>query len=103
MATLSHAIVTSRGICLTCRHEEGCIYRTNPDQIVLNCEQFEFCPPIAPRPPGGDQAELEELWKKSSQDEPGKELKGLCENCEERHTCIYPKPPEGVWRCEEYR
>jgi len=28
---------------------------------------------------------------------------GLCVNCEDRETCIYPKPEGGVWRCEEYR
>lgn len=103
MATLNHAVATGRGLCLACKHEEGCIYPRNQGQIVLNCEQFEFCTPIAPPPPSRDQVELEELWKKSSRDEPGKELKGLCSNCEERHTCIYPKPAEGVWRCEEYR
>jgi hypothetical protein len=27
----------------------------------------------------------------------------LCSNCEDRHTCIYPKPAGGVWHCEEYR
>lgn len=28
---------------------------------------------------------------------------GLCVNCSERATCSYPKPPGGVWRCEDYR
>jgi len=31
------------------------------------------------------------------------ELKGLCINCENRFTCILPKPAGGVWHCEEYR
>jgi hypothetical protein len=29
-------------------------------------------------------------------------LKGLCINCEKRHTCSISKPKEGVWRCDEY-
>jgi hypothetical protein len=29
-------------------------------------------------------------------------LKGLCINCENRHTCVLPRPVEGVWHCEEY-
>jgi hypothetical protein len=29
-------------------------------------------------------------------------FKGLCLNCENRKTCIFSKPEEGVWRCEEY-
>ncbi|MBI4881404.1 MAG: hypothetical protein HY812_17345, partial [Planctomycetes bacterium] len=28
---------------------------------------------------------------------------GLCVNCEERVYCLRPKPPGGVWHCEEYR
>ncbi|HTS66225.1 MAG TPA: hypothetical protein VMS37_25420 [Verrucomicrobiae bacterium] len=27
---------------------------------------------------------------------------GLCSNCDNRETCVYPKPEGGVWRCEEY-
>ena len=30
------------------------------------------------------------------------ELMGLCRNCANRRICIYPKPPGGVWHCEEY-
>jgi len=29
-------------------------------------------------------------------------FKGLCINCENRFTCILPKPAGGVWHCEEY-
>jgi hypothetical protein len=83
MATLSYAVATGRGLCQACVHEEGCIYLTNGDLVVLNCEQFELCPPKATPPPSSDQMELEKLWKKSSQAEPGNELKGLCVNCEE--------------------
>ena len=30
------------------------------------------------------------------------EHKGLCVNCANRETCLYPKPEGGVWHCEEY-
>jgi hypothetical protein len=29
------------------------------------------------------------------------EVKGLCRQCARRLTCSYPKPPEGVWQCDE--
>jgi hypothetical protein len=29
-------------------------------------------------------------------------FKGLCVNCANRHTCLFPKPEGGVWHCEEY-
>lgn len=30
-------------------------------------------------------------------------VRGLCVNCENRHTCEFVKPNGGVWHCEEYR
>ena len=102
MATTIQAVVTSRGICSACKHEEDCIFPRDRAQIVLNCEQFEACPPVS-RPIDKVRMELEELWKRSSEDKPNGEFKGLCSNCEERYTCIYPKPAGGVWHCEEYR
>lgn len=30
-------------------------------------------------------------------------VKGLCINCENRHTCKYISPDGGIWHCEEYR
>jgi len=30
-------------------------------------------------------------------------IKGLCINCENRHTCEFTKPNGGIWHCEEYR
>ena len=29
-------------------------------------------------------------------------FKGLCINCDNRFTCMLPRPVEGVWHCEEY-
>lgn len=32
-----------------------------------------------------------------------KTARGLCTNCELRHTCTFARAEGGVWRCEEYR
>lgn len=29
-------------------------------------------------------------------------LRGLCVSCDLRFGCTYPKPPGGVWNCDEY-
>ena len=29
-------------------------------------------------------------------------IKGICINCDNRHTCKFIKPNDGVWHCEEY-
>jgi len=31
-----------------------------------------------------------------------KELRGLCVNCANRETCLFPKSEGGVWHCEEF-
>jgi len=104
MATLTYEVVTKAGgICSVCKHEADCIYPRRMGQIVLNCGQFEPCPPVAPPRRDRAQVELEKLWEKSASEEPGTKFKGLCTSCEDRHVCIYPKPAGGVWRCEEYR
>jgi hypothetical protein len=87
----------ARGICATCKHEPGCIYLADSDGMVLQCEEFEmaFPEPVAtpirtePRRPSvnGDRSQR---------------LAGLCQNCDNRDSCIYPKPEGGVWLCEEY-
>lgn len=31
-----------------------------------------------------------------------KTLMGLCVDCDNRNTCIFPKHEGGIWRCGEY-
>ena len=41
----------------------------------------------------------------ASSNERGKdarEYEGLCVNCANRETCLFPKSEGGVWHCEEY-
>ena len=28
--------------------------------------------------------------------------KGICKNCANLESCLYPRPEGGIWRCEEY-
>ncbi len=91
------------GLCLTCDHARSCTYPREPDRPVWQCEEFE-----------GNQAPLDTtavesfLIKERAKaravacNNGDGQLKGLCVNCENRKTCTFPKPEEGVWRCEEY-
>jgi hypothetical protein len=80
-------------LCSACKYDPTCIYEIESETAILQCEQFELGiresaagPPSGQRPP-----------------QPGSfRFAGLCANCENRDTCIYPKPEGGVWRCEEY-
>ena len=83
------------GLCLTCKFDPDCIYEARSDRAILQCEQFEMgfrqspaaAPPILSAAPRARESNV---------------YPGLCSNCENRETCIYPKPEGGVWRCEEY-
>jgi len=83
------------GVCTVCKYDPDCIYEAGARVAILQCEQFEPAfPAEAARPPKGRASAA------MKQDPNG--YAGLCANCENRATCIYPKPEGGVWRCEEY-
>jgi hypothetical protein len=82
------------GICVNCDHKNDCTYRQNPERPILFCEQYEVSTP---------PAKIMSVKRQKPQSETTPEtFKGLCQNCERRFTCMYPKPEGGVWHCEEY-
>jgi len=97
--TLSEEVTLNKGLCATCNEAPHCAYARNATVPVLFCEMFDDGeseqtvkterPPFSPRPTG--------------EEKPASQLKGLCVNCDHRHTCTFPKPEGGVWHCEEYR
>lgn len=86
-----------RDLCTTCNHAETCASRRTSGQAVFFCEEFDASvaaaiPAAPPRTSGRPAAAL-----------PAGRQAGLCVNCEVRETCVLPKPPGGIWHCEEYR
>ncbi len=91
------------GICTTCRHSATCVYLAGAKRPVLYCE--EFGPGEVP-PAGKTPKASSSKGSSPASQADGKisvELMGLCVDCENRHTCTFPKPEGGVWHCEEYR
>jgi len=85
----------AKGVCAACKYYPGCIYEAPSGGVILECEQFEMGfrePEACPKP--------ERPTRSYAKDTNG--FAGLCANCDNRETCIYPKPEGGVWRCEEY-
>ena len=83
------------GLCLTCKFDPDCIYEARSDRAILQCEQFEMGFQQSPAPAAPILSAAPRARESSA-------YPGLCSNCENRETCIYPKPEGGVWRCEEY-
>jgi hypothetical protein len=88
------------GVCLACKFDPDCIYEAASGGTILQCEQFE----MGFRQPAVQAPSLDELpfTGMPFHGRASRAYSGLCSNCDNRETCIYPKPEGGVWRCEEY-
>ena len=90
------------GLCLSCRNALTCTFLKNPNEAVLQCDEFDGFESFLRRPKSFSHKSMMDF--KSN---PGKKdlngTKGLCSVCEDCKTCTYPKPEGGVWHCEEYR
>jgi hypothetical protein len=64
---------------------------------VVQCEEFEI--EVTPAPPATGAASR----VAPKPDRNRRKYLGLCENCESRETCGFPRPDGGVWHCEEYQ
>lgn len=102
-------IIHYRDLCENCPNFPTCTYPKIKDRPVYYCSEHEAwkeCPGevslslLKPKK-GPVPSELFGSYKSEVGKENG-ELKGLCVNCENRKDCTFPKPPGGVWHCEEY-
>ncbi len=92
------------GLCMTCVHSSTCAFPRRKDQPVLSCEEFddggkdhvETAAATVAHAASKPQAQTTDARDESSQ------YKGLCATCENRKTCMFPKPESGVWHCEEF-
>ena len=85
------------GLCANCDHASTCTYARHSRRPVLQCEEYS-CAPTAP----SDRNHAAKARPRNVSEE-REGPRGLCWNCENRHTCTFPKPEGGVWQCEEYR
>ena len=84
------------GVCLACKFDPDCIYEAAYGRVALECEQFEMAFPAPPTPTPSIHENIPRHGRESNT------YPGLCSNCDNRETCIHPKPEGGIWRCEEY-
>ncbi len=84
------------GLCVTCAYADGCAFRRDVAQAVLECDEYEILGSGAERPNAARAARARAPETQLPR------FKGLCVDCQIRHRCGLPKPEEGVWHCEEY-
>lgn len=104
-----HEIFNRKDLCLTCQNGSDCTYPKTQGYPICYCAEHEEWE--------GHEEEVSlallnqplalsrnpEAFSDLPADNPGAETpKGLCAYCDNRETCVFPKPPGGVWHCEEY-
>lgn len=96
-------LATIRGLCSTCNKARTCTFPRDPALPVWHCEEFDeetatlmkVRPPIAPQ-------NIHYVRAVDVDEKQAPAVMGLCRNCDKRDGCTFPKPPGGVWHCEEY-
>ncbi len=92
-------VITGR--CGDCVKSETCTFPRDPAHPVRACEEFEGAELSAgARQPLVAVARVFPEDPDPTQAAAG-DAKGLCRQCARRQTCSYPKPPGGVWQCDE--
>ena len=84
------------GVCANCSNQDHCPTPGASRHPIQQCEMHEAGPVW--RPVSMDVAESRPVAAPVEV-----HMLGLCMNCENRSQCRLPKPPAGVWHCEEYR
>jgi len=93
-------------ICQTCIYASECVHYQN-SQIVCNpiwfCENFDNRTSLQVAENKKIHSEEQSSQSSNSVIEaiPGR-MKGLCINCGDRASCLFPIVEGGVWYCEEY-
>ena len=95
--------VEPHGLCSTCRNACGCTYLQRARSPVLQCEEFDGYEPPRRAAGGRAAATAGPHFGSDTREGYSSGYKGLCSDCEDRASCIFPKPEGGVWHCEEYR
>ena len=93
-------------ICQTCIYASECVHYQN-SQIM--CKPIWFCEDFDNRT-SLQVVENEKIYSEDQSPQSSKSgveaipgrRKGLCINCDNRASCIFPIQDGGVWYCEEY-
>ena len=84
----------ARGLCETCDARDACMYLAGGGVPVIECEEFVVVGRVrlCAAPPGQCDAGVTDADV----------VPGLCKTCDHVATCMLPRPPGGVWQCEEF-
>jgi hypothetical protein len=85
------------GICTTCNDASTCLNARNSKNPTWFCEQFDDY-----SAPKVESFDMNSYLSSLSKEKYSENYKGLCMNCENRHTCAECNTQGGIWHCENY-
>lgn len=80
-------------LCATCDSVETCVFFSEHQGAIQFCEEYL----AATDSPAPKLETVPEVGSTVNTD-----AKGLCVNCQKLSSCVFIRPAEGVWHCEEY-
>ena len=92
------------GLCSNCANAPRCTYPRDAKRPVLECDEYR-CSSTPPAPRATQRSRRDAgapVTPRAEGSAPAAPV-GLCSNCDNRQTCVFPKPEGGVWHCEEYQ
>jgi len=98
---MSEKNMRDRSLCCNCRNAADCTFPKDRRKPALYCEEYEVDVIPLARIAGKEKPLPIALVDAEAKDS-GKFI-GLCSNCDNRKTCVFPKPEGGIWHCEEYQ
>jgi len=98
---MSEKNMQDRSLCSNCRNAADCTFQKDRQKPALYCEEFEVDISPSAKIPRKEKS-LPTVSVDAEDKDSGKFI-GLCSNCDNRRTCVFPKPEGGIWHCEEYQ
>ena len=96
-----------KSICASCDSVKECTFTKTVGQLVLECDKHRgfqglYLSTNGWKPGAGISPDMKLIsGREALRAVTPADCVGLCVNCEDRDTCTFPKPPGGVWHCEE--
>lgn len=88
-------IAETRSLCRDCASGQGCSLHGEGRLSVIECEEFD----------GGNHRHTTKraATRPAARKSNPSGYMGLCADCLNSMTCMFPKPEGGIWHCEEFR
>jgi len=98
---MSENNIKHHSLCSTCKNASFCAFPRDTGKPVFYCEEFEIEKPAPIKTTRKERPQATESYATEGKD--STKFIGLCSDCENRQTCVFPKSEGGVWHCEEYQ